>query len=141
MNTARPVVAALLLAGCAGAAPPIKTVIQAKADEPAQCPAPPSEPRVEALPRLAVVAPAMDRELREMIAAQFKVDVSQVTDAADIYCDLKADSLEAVELVMAFEEAYSLQIPDDHASAARRVGDIVRYVAARQAEPGGGVRG
>jgi acyl carrier protein len=45
--------------------------------------------------------------------------------------DLKADSLSVVELVLAIEEAFGLEIPDEHAEKIKTVGDVVNYVKAR----------
>ena len=56
------------------------------------------------------------------------VDAEKVVDNADFIDDLGADSLDRVELVMAFEEEFGVEIPDDAAESIVTVGDAVRFV-------------
>ena len=58
------------------------------------------------------------------------VDAEKVTDQASFIDDLGADSLDTVELVMAFEEEFDLEIPDEDAEKMRTVADVVSYVSA-----------
>jgi len=56
------------------------------------------------------------------------VDAEKVTDTASFIEDLGADSLDTVELVMAFEEEFGIEIPDDAAESIVTVGDAVKYI-------------
>jgi acyl carrier protein len=56
------------------------------------------------------------------------VDADKVTDTASFIEDLGADSLDTVELVMAFEEEFGIEIPDDAAESIVTVGDAVKYI-------------
>jgi acyl carrier protein len=66
--------------------------------------------------------------LREIIAETLKVDKERVTPEASFTDDLKADSLDLVELIMAFEDEYGVEIPDEDAQKLRTVGDALTYV-------------
>ena len=70
----------------------------------------------------------------EDIAEQLGVDDSEVTDTASFIDDLGADSLDTVELVMAFEEAFELEIPDEDAEEIQTVSDAVGYISKKMAE-------
>jgi acyl carrier protein len=72
--------------------------------------------------------------VKEIIAEQLGVEESEVTDSASFIDDLGADSLDTVELVMAFEEAFELEIPDEDAEEIQTVSDAVRYISAKMAE-------
>lgn len=64
----------------------------------------------------------------EIVAKHLAVDEASVKPDADFEQGLGADSLDLVELVMAFEEAYDLQVPDDEAEKLRTVNDVVAYI-------------
>ncbi len=66
--------------------------------------------------------------LRDIIAETLKVDKDKVTPEASFTDDLKADSLDHVELIMAFEDEYGVEIPDEDAQKIRTVGDALTYV-------------
>lgn len=66
--------------------------------------------------------------VREIIINELGVELEKVTDDASFVEDLGADSLDTVELVMAFEEEFGLDIPDEEAEKMRTVGDAVRYL-------------
>ena len=66
--------------------------------------------------------------LRDIIADTLKVDKEKVTPEASFADDLKADSLDLVELIMAFEDEYGVEIPDEHAQKIRTVGNALEYV-------------
>jgi len=70
----------------------------------------------------------VDDKVKEIIVEQLGVDEGEVTPTASFVDDLGADSLDTVELVMAFEEAYNLQIPDEDAEKIRTVRDAVDYI-------------
>jgi acyl carrier protein len=69
-------------------------------------------------------------KVREIIARELSVDMEQVTPDASFMDDLGADSLDTVELVMAFEEAFDIEIPDEAAEKIRTVQDAIAYVDA-----------
>lgn len=71
-------------------------------------------------------------KLKGIIVEQLGVDENEVTLDASFVDDLGADSLDLVELVMAFEEAFDMEIPDDDAEKIRSVGDAVKYIQERQ---------
>ncbi len=67
--------------------------------------------------------------IRKLVAEQLGVDRNQVTPQASILDDLGADSLDVVELVMAIEESFDIEIPDEAIEAMRTIGDVETYVA------------
>ena len=69
----------------------------------------------------------LDR-VKELVVEQLGVDAEEVTEDASFVDDLGADSLDIVELEMAFEEEFDLEIPDEDAEKIRTVGDAVRYI-------------
>ena len=71
--------------------------------------------------------------LRRIIVDQLGVEESEVTWDASFIDDLGADSLDTVELVMAVEEAFGIEIPDEDAERIVRVGDLVSYLKSREA--------
>ncbi len=66
--------------------------------------------------------------VREIIVEQLGVNVEQVTDDAKFVEDLGADSLDVVELVMALEEEFGTEIPDEEAEKLTTVGEAIKYV-------------
>jgi acyl carrier protein len=75
------------------------------------------------------MAENIPKRVKEIIAEQLGVDDSEVTDTASFIDDLGADSLDTVELVMAFEEAFELEIPDEDAEEIQTVSDAVNYIS------------
>ncbi len=73
---------------------------------------------------------SVEQKVKEIIVEQLGVEESQVTDNAKFVEDLGADSLDTVELVMALEEEFSLEIPDTDAEKIRSVGDAISYIKA-----------
>lgn len=71
---------------------------------------------------------AVADKVKEIIVEQLGVDESQVDDSASFVDDLGADSLDIVELVMAFEEAFDLDIPDEDAEKISTVKDAITYI-------------
>ncbi|MCL4426225.1 MAG: acyl carrier protein [Firmicutes bacterium] len=67
-------------------------------------------------------------KIREIIVEQLGVDEDEVTSEASFIDDLGADSLDIVELIMAFEEEFDLEIPDEDAEKITTVGDAVEYI-------------
>lgn len=71
---------------------------------------------------------ATDGRVREIIINELGVEAEKVTDEASFVEDLGADSLDTVELVMAFEEEFGIDIPDEDAEQMRTVGDAIKYL-------------
>ena len=67
-------------------------------------------------------------KIKEIIMEQLSVDESMVTMETNLLKDLEADSLDAVEIIMAIEEEYGIEIPDEEAESFQSVSDIVWYV-------------
>jgi len=67
-------------------------------------------------------------KIRQIIAEQLGVKKEEVTDNAKFVDDLGADSLDTVELVMALEEEFGIEIPDEEAEKLMTVGDALRYI-------------
>ena len=68
------------------------------------------------------------QKVKSIIAEQLGVKIEEVTDSASFVDDLGADSLDTVELVMALEEEFGIEIPDEDAEKMTNVGEAVRYV-------------
>ena len=88
---------------------------------------------------------SVEERVKQIIVEQLGVDEAEVTPSASFVDDLGADSLDTVELVMAFEEAFEIEIPDEDAEKIRTVQDAVilhrtarqgQEVARRPPEPG-----
>jgi acyl carrier protein len=75
---------------------------------------------------------SVEQKVKQIIVEQLGVDEGQVDSTASFVDDLGADSLDIVELVMAFEEAFDLDIPDDEAEKIRTVKDAVDYIEAKK---------
>ena len=71
---------------------------------------------------------SVDERVKQIIVEQLGVDEAEVTANASFVDDLGADSLDIVELVMAFEEAFELEIPDEDAEKIMTVKDAVEYI-------------
>ena len=67
-------------------------------------------------------------DVKEIIVEQLGVDESEVKDNSSFMDDLGADSLDTVELVMAFEEEFGVEIPDDAAEKIQSVKDAIAYI-------------
>jgi acyl carrier protein len=71
---------------------------------------------------------AIGEKVKDIIAKQLGVDGDKVTTEASFVEDLGADSLDTVELVMAFEEAFNIEIPDEDAEKILKVQDAITYI-------------
>ncbi len=71
-------------------------------------------------------------KVKQIIIEQLSVEESAIEDNASIVDDLGADSLDVVELVMAFEEAFDIDIPDTDAEKIRTVKDAIDYIEAKK---------
>lgn len=67
--------------------------------------------------------------VKKIVVEQLGVDAGKVTDTASFIDDLGADSLDQVELVMAFEEEFNVEIPDDAAEKILTVNDAIEYIS------------
>jgi acyl carrier protein len=71
---------------------------------------------------------ALEEKVKEIIVEQLGVNAEQVTSEASFIEDLGADSLDTVELVMAFEEEFGAEIPDEDAEKLTTVGAVIEYL-------------
>ncbi|NPA13048.1 MAG: acyl carrier protein [Aquificae bacterium] len=76
----------------------------------------------------------MEERIKEIIAEQLGVDVEKITPEAKFTDDLGADSLDVVELIMAFEEEFDIEIPDEDAQKITTVGDVIEYIKSKKGE-------
>ena len=74
---------------------------------------------------------SIEQKVKEIIVDQLGVDENQLEDTARFVDDLGADSLDIVELVMAFEEAFEIEIPDEDAQKIATVRDAIDYIEKR----------
>jgi len=72
-------------------------------------------------------------KVRSIVTEQLSVDAGEVKPESNFQNDLGADSLDTVELVMALEEAFDIEIPDEAAEGIATVGDAVKYIEDKQA--------
>ena len=70
----------------------------------------------------------IEQKVKDIIVEQLGVNPDQVTPEAKFIEDLGADSLDTVELVMALEEAFGNEIPDEQAEKLQSVGDVIKYI-------------
>lgn len=73
----------------------------------------------------------MEDKVKEIISKQLGVSASEVTPEASFVEDLGADSLDTVELVMAFEEEFKIEIPDEDAEKIQKVQDAIDYIKSK----------
>jgi acyl carrier protein len=69
------------------------------------------------------------KRIRVLVAEQLGIDPQEVRPEASILDDLGADSLDVVELVMAIEDEFDIEVPDEAAEGIRTIGDVERYVS------------
>ena len=74
----------------------------------------------------------IEQKVKDIIVEQLGVNADQVTSDAKFIEDLGADSLDTVELVMALEEEFGQEIPDEEAEKLQSVGDVVKFIEDRQ---------
>ncbi len=70
-------------------------------------------------------------KVKSIVADQLSVDEAQVTETANFQSDLNADSLDVVEMVMALEESFDIEIPDEAAEDIKTVKDAVSYISGK----------
>ncbi|MEN9468361.1 MAG: Acyl carrier protein [Verrucomicrobiota bacterium] len=71
---------------------------------------------------------SIEEKVKDIIVEQLGVNAEQVTTTASFIEDLGADSLDTVELVMAFEEEFGVEVPDEDAEKLQNVGDVIKYI-------------
>lgn len=75
----------------------------------------------------------IEEKVRRIIEEKLSVNPDQITISAKFAEDLKADSLDTVELVMALEDEFGLDIPDEEADKIKTVGDAIKYIESKMA--------
>ncbi len=71
---------------------------------------------------------AIEQKIKEIITKQLGVKIEQIAKETSFINDLGADSLDTVELIMEFEDAFDMNIPDEDAEKIRTVGDAIKYI-------------
>lgn len=86
-------------------------------------------PRITASPPTKIMSEkTIEEKVKDIIVEQLGVTPEQVTATASFIEDLGADSLDTVELVMAFEEEFNVEVPDEDAEKLQTVGDVTKYI-------------
>jgi acyl carrier protein len=80
---------------------------------------------------------SIEEKVKDIIVEQLGVNPEQVTPQASFIEDLGADSLDIVELVMAFEEEFGVEVPDEEAEKLQTVQDVIEYIKNKQQSSGG----
>jgi len=75
---------------------------------------------------------SIEARVKDIIVDQLGVNADQVTPEAKFVEDLGADSLDTVELVMAFEEEFDIEVPDEEAEKLQSVSDVITYITSQQ---------
>jgi acyl carrier protein len=75
---------------------------------------------------------SIEDRVKDIIVDQLGVNADQVTPEAKFVEDLGADSLDTVELVMAFEEEFDIEVPDEEAEKLQAVADVIAYITSQQ---------
>jgi acyl carrier protein len=75
---------------------------------------------------------SIETRVKDIIVDQLGVSAEQVTPEAKFVEDLGADSLDTVELVMAFEEEFDIEVPDEEAEKLQSVGDVITFINSQQ---------
>lgn len=70
----------------------------------------------------------MFEKVRDIIAEQLDVEAEEITMETSMMNDLDADSLDAVEIMMALEDEFGVEIPDEDAESFKNIGDILKYL-------------
>jgi len=77
---------------------------------------------------------SLEEKVKNLVITQLGVDAGKVTNDSSFIDDLGADSLDTVELVMAFEEEFDMEIPDEDAQKMRTISDVIGYLKDKVAE-------
>ncbi|MBC8588258.1 acyl carrier protein [Tissierellaceae bacterium BX21] len=70
----------------------------------------------------------MFEKVKNIVAEQLDEDIEKITMETSMMSDLEADSLDAVEIIMALEDEFGVSIPDEDAESFKNIGDIVKYL-------------
>src|SRR5881392_330273 len=87
--------------------------------------------RVTPTEQIFMAEKSIEEKVKDIIVEQLGVNPEQVTPQASFIEDLGVDSLDIVELVMAFEEEFSVEVPDEDAEKLQTVGDVIKYIQER----------
>ncbi len=77
---------------------------------------------------------SLEEKVKNLVVTQLGVDAAKVTKDSSFIDDLGADSLDTVELVMAFEEEFDMEIPDEDAQRMRTISDVIDYLKDKVSE-------
>jgi acyl carrier protein len=94
----------------------------------------PAQQPTNPLKNICMSEKTIEEKVKDIIVEQLGVNPEQVTTNASFIEDLGADSLDTVELVMAFEEEFSVEVPDEDAEKLQKVGDVVKYIEDKTAK-------
>lgn len=76
----------------------------------------------------------IEQRVKQIVAEQLELNEAEIANSSEFVTDLKADSLDTVELVMAFEEEFGAEIPDEQAEKLKSVQDVIDYITKHSAE-------
>lgn len=79
---------------------------------------------------------SVEEKVKKIIAEHFRVSVDSLKDDTSLVDDLGAESIDTVELIATFEEAFNLEIPEEEAERNQTVGQVVEYIKAKLAQAG-----
>lgn len=77
---------------------------------------------------------SIEEKVKDIIVDRLSVSPEKVTPEAKFMDDLGADSLDTVELVMAFEEEFGIEVPDEDSEKLQSVGEVIKYIESKKAE-------
>ena len=77
---------------------------------------------------------SLEEKVKNLVVTQLGVDAAKVTKDSSFIDDLGADSLDTVELVMAFEEEFDIEIPDEDAQRMKTISDVIDYLKDKVSE-------
>ncbi|MGB9717794.1 MAG: acyl carrier protein [Thermoproteota archaeon] len=79
---------------------------------------------------------SVEEKVKKIIAEHFRVSAESLKDDTSLVDDLMAESIDTVELIATFEEAFNLEIPEEEAERNQTVGQVVEYIKAKLAQAG-----
>ncbi|MCX8182969.1 MAG: acyl carrier protein [Crenarchaeota archaeon] len=79
---------------------------------------------------------SVEEKVKKIIAEHFRVNVESLKDDTSLVDDLMAESIDTVELIATFEEAFNLEIPEEEAEKNQTVGQVVEYIKKKLAQAG-----
>jgi len=79
---------------------------------------------------------SVEEKVKRIIAEHFRVSVESLKDDTSLVDDLMAESIDTVELIATFEEAFNMEIPEEEAERNQTVGQVVEYIKAKLAQAG-----